>query len=118
MMRLCQEMVPGECCDLLFPSLICPGDLPQYTDFPLRVPRRTSRHQAATLPSYQPPQGRQQGSTCTAPQVPEDGDLRIPDPEGANGITLHAGCFTNSRSSCHDVYSSVCGESADAPNRQ
>lgn len=37
-MRLCQEMVPGECCDLLFPSLICPGDLPQYTDFPLRVP--------------------------------------------------------------------------------
>lgn len=36
-MRLCQEMVPRECCDLLFPSLTCPGDLAQYTDFLLRV---------------------------------------------------------------------------------
>lgn len=35
--RIGDETVPRECCDLLFPSLTCPGDLAQYTDFLLRV---------------------------------------------------------------------------------
>lgn len=82
MVRLCQEMVPRECCDLLFPSLICPGDLPQCTDFLLRVhvsPPDTKLPPCQAITPH--PKGRQQGSTCSAPQIPADRDLRIPDPE-------------------------------------
>lgn len=88
-MRLCQEMMPRECCDLLFPSLTCPGDLPQYTDFPLRVHVSPPDTKLPLCQAINPPR-KAAGKHLLHPRSLQIGTSGFLTQKGANGITLHA----------------------------